>query len=132
MRVKPGMSLPKYQKEFDRVLGAVDKYREMMKDPRKPAEQQLEDYHNWVQKIRKAKRIQMEAEIWSVPRSMSRLVDCLEGSVQIISPGLRRCSGSADLRRALQRIYKNFWDFQGVLQISAVKLNANFGICRDL
>jgi hypothetical protein len=62
MRVKPGMSLPKYQKEFDRVLGAVDKYREMMKNPRKPAEQQLEDYHNWVQKIRKAKKIQMEAK----------------------------------------------------------------------
>jgi hypothetical protein len=32
----------------------------------------------------------------------------------------------------LQRICKNFRDFRGVLQISAVKLNANFGICRDL
>jgi hypothetical protein len=52
--------------------------------------------------------------------------------VQIISPGLRRCSGSADLRRALQRICKNFYNFRGVLQISAVKLNANFGICRYL
>jgi hypothetical protein len=52
--------------------------------------------------------------------------------VQIISPGLRRCSGSADLRRALQKICKNFWDFRGVSQIFAVKLNANFGICRDL
>jgi hypothetical protein len=50
--------------------------------------------------------------------------------VQIFSTGLRRCFGSADLRRALQRICKNFLDFRGVLQIFAVKLNANFGICR--
>jgi hypothetical protein len=50
--------------------------------------------------------------------------------VQIISQGLRRCFGSADLRRALQNICKKFWDFRGVSQISAVKLNANFGICR--
>jgi hypothetical protein len=52
--------------------------------------------------------------------------------VQIISQGLRRCFGSADLRRALQKICKKFLDFRGVSQIFAVKLNANFGICWDL
>jgi hypothetical protein len=52
--------------------------------------------------------------------------------VQIFSTGLRRCFGSADLRRALQRICKTCRDFWGVSQISAVKLNANFGICWDL
>jgi hypothetical protein len=32
MRVKPGMSLPQYQKEFERVCQAVGKYKDLTID----------------------------------------------------------------------------------------------------
>jgi hypothetical protein len=51
-----------YQTEFERVCQAVGKYKDLTFEPNKPAEQQLEDYHNWVGKIRKAGKIQMDAE----------------------------------------------------------------------
>jgi methionine aminopeptidase len=62
MHVKPGMSLPKLKTEFDRAIRAVHNYWEMMKDPSQPVEQQMENYHNCVEKIRKAGEIHMEAE----------------------------------------------------------------------
>jgi hypothetical protein len=63
MRVKPGMSKYKYQKEFERVLDAVGKYRNLTyRDFHlQPAEQQSEVYHKWVELIRTAARIQRDA-----------------------------------------------------------------------
>jgi hypothetical protein len=66
MHVKPGMSLSKLKTEFDRAIRAVHKYWEMMKNPSQPVEQQMENYHNCVEKIRKAveveKRVRSEID----------------------------------------------------------------------
>jgi hypothetical protein len=62
MHVKPGMSFPKLKTEFDRAIEAVWKCWEMMRNPSLPVEQQMENYHNCVEKIRKATEIHVEAK----------------------------------------------------------------------
>jgi hypothetical protein len=63
MRVRPGMSKYKYEKEFERVLDAVMKYRYLTyRDFHlQPVEQQSEVYHKWIELIRTAARIQRDA-----------------------------------------------------------------------
>jgi hypothetical protein len=63
MRIKPGMSLPQLKTEYDRARIAVHKCWDIMHDDEDlPEEQQSEDYHNCVKKIRTAAKIHSKAE----------------------------------------------------------------------